>query len=235
MIKFFIILILWSTFMNETFAKEYFFSNNLKKLPEQIKVDDKNIQNDFFSYFKNENLFKKFHRIDEFYPVVEAKIKVVQIDSFRLKLNVFLKNNKRNWYIPRFEEKSVYSERKIYLIGDGNKIISTYPQWWSKKSIAHNAPSIYIPKKEYIGQFSKFNKNDTYNIEYIVDIPSIEVENISFEIYFLDDSTPPEISNRYSNLNESNLYIVETKSNIVKVKCKKISQNKLDGYICDIQ
>ncbi|EPH34114.1 hypothetical protein L293_3477 [Acinetobacter gyllenbergii CIP 110306 = MTCC 11365] len=229
------VIIIWSFFMDQSIAKEYFYSNKIKNLPEPIKVEDTASQNDFFSYFNKDNLSKNHDRLDVFQPVIEAKARVEQVDPFKLKLDVVLTNSHRDWYIPRFDLKSIYSEKKVYLTDEGGKVVQVLPKWWPEKRKGPHSPSVYIPKAEHIGLFARFNKHDTYKLEYALDIPETTANQIAFNLYFMDSSTLPELFNKYIELNDNNLYSLVTRSNTIKVLCKKKSENNNEGYICDFE
>lgn len=234
MVNFFYIIIVWSLFMNVSLAKEYIYSDNKQILPEKIDINDKKIQNVFLNYFSNENILKKYQRRIVYKPLIDAKIFVRQINPFKLKINVILKNEIRDWYIPRFELKSIYSEKKIYISDpENNSTDNLYPRWWDTTSKGGNSPSVYTPREEHIGMFAKFNVHDKYEIEYIVGIPNLDKDYFSFTIFFQDYSMPNEIYTRFMELNDMNAPRILTKSNVIKVKCKKVSKDKSDGYVCE--
>ena len=129
MFRFLFIWILWSVSISESVAKEYSYLLKSQFLPEQIKIDDKDFQESIYSYFNKNNLSKIDGRTDVFKPVIDSKIMVSQSDPLNLKVDVILTNQTRNWYIPRFEEKTFFSRNKIVLMGDGGKISVSYPDW----------------------------------------------------------------------------------------------------------
>ena len=98
--------------MIESYANEYIYSKDKQFLPEKIEISDEKFQNDIFSYFNKNNILDADDDYHNYKSVLSSKISVNQIDPFNLKVNVTLINNNRDWYIPRFEEKSVYSEKK---------------------------------------------------------------------------------------------------------------------------
>lgn len=234
MLKFFYIICMWSFLMTELNAKEYSYLNNIKQLPERIEINDNVFISNIYSYFNEDNILKSDNDYHNFKPVVRAKISVEQIDSLNLKVNVLLINNKVDWYIPRFEEKTIYSEKKVYLMGNGNRILAVYPEWWPRKERSSNSPSVYIPRPEHIGLFAKFKKDDTYKLEYKIRIPDSVVEKLSFDLFYQDSTMPTEIFTKYQESNKNySIPNLTTKSNIVKVICKKVSKDKSDGYLCE--
>jgi hypothetical protein len=234
MFKFFLLIIIGSFIMTKSFAKEYFYSKTANVLPNKIELSDRKFQNDLFSYFNIDNILTSDDKYHIFKPVLNAKISAEEISPTKLKVNVLLENKKRDWYIPRFEEKSIYSEKKIYLISDHDKIELVYPEWWPVREQTQNSPSIYIPKPEHIGLFAKFKKGDSYKLEYLINIPDSDEKYLRFNLFYQDHTMPyDEIHQKYRELNEGFYPELVTKSNIVKVSCKRVSQNKNDGYTCE--
>lgn len=221
--------------MSESIAKEYSYLLKSQSLPEQIKIDDKEFQESIYSYFNINNLLKIAGRTDVFKPVIDSKITLNQCDPLNLKVDVILTNKTRNWYIPRFEEKTHYSENKIFLMGAGDKLLASYPEWWPVQPRGANDPYVLTQQPpEHIGMFAKFNKGDTYKLEYKVIIPRSEVEEFSFDVFYQDYTMPTEIFTKYQESNKDfNIANLTTKSNVVKVKCKKKGKDKSDGYICE--
>ncbi|ALH95733.1 hypothetical protein AOY20_09440 [Acinetobacter equi] len=221
--------------MIESYANEYIYSKDKQFLPEKIEISDQKFQNDIFSYFNKNNILNVNDSYHNFKPVIASKISVNQIDPFNLKVNVTLINNNRDWYIPRFEEKSIYSEKKIIIIEKNDKFRLIYPEWWPRRERSKNSPIVYILKKDNISLLAKFNKGDTYKIEYIIKIPTIDESQSEFSIHFLDGKIPIEIFNRYRKINNNILPNLVTKSNIVQVICKRLSDHKEDGYTCEFR
>ncbi|ALH95734.1 hypothetical protein [Acinetobacter equi] len=107
-----ILIIFLSLFSYNVVAKKYIYSSTIQVVPNKIELNDENFQNDIFSYFNQNNILNVSDDYYNFKSVLVSKISVNQIDPSNLKVNVTLINNNRDWYIPRFEEKSVYSEKK---------------------------------------------------------------------------------------------------------------------------
>ena len=235
MFRFLFIWILWSVSISESVAKEYSYLLKSQFLPEQIKIDDKDFQESIYSYFNKNNLSKIDGRTDVFKPVIDSKIMVSQSDPLNLKVDVILTNQTRNWYIPRFEEKTFFSRNKIVLMGDGGKISVSYPDWWPVQPRDADERFVLRPQPpEHIGMFAKFNKGDTYKLEYKVIIPKSEEEEFSFDVFYQDFAMPTEIYIKYQESNEElNIANLTTKSNVVKVKCKKKEKDESDGYMCE--
>jgi hypothetical protein len=228
------LIIFLNFFCHQAIAKEYIYTQDKQILPNKIELSDKKFQNDIFSYFNKDNILDSDDKSHLFNSVLNAKIHVEQINPLELKVNVILDNKKIDWYIPRFEEKSVYSEKKIYLISDDKKIIATYPRWWPKDKLEKKSPRIYIPKPEHIGLFAKIRKGESYKLEYIIQIPDSNERYLKFNLFYQDYTMPyDEIYDKYSQLNEGITPELITKSNIVKVSCKRVSENKDDGYTCE--
>ena len=235
MFRILFIWILWSVSISESVAKEYSYLLKSQFLPEQIKIDDKDFQESIYSYFNKNNLSKIDGRTDVFKPVIDSKIMVSQSDPLNLKVDVILTNQTRNWYIPRFEEKTFFSRNKIVLMGDGGKISVSYPDWWPVQPRDADERFVLRPQPpEHIGMFAKFNKGDTYKLEYKVIIPKSEEEEFSFDVFYQDFAMPTEIYIKYQESNEElNIANLTTKSNVVKVKCKKKEKDESDGYMCE--
>ena len=108
-----IILIIFLSLSSYTIiAKEYIYSSTIQVVPNKIELNDEKFLNNIFSYFNKDNIIESDDDYHNFKAVLVSKISVNQIDPSNLKVNVTLINNNRDWYIPRFEEKSVYSEKK---------------------------------------------------------------------------------------------------------------------------
>ena len=221
--------------INTSFAQTYVYSDNTNILPEPIEIDDKEFQESIYSYFNKNNLLTIAGRTDIFRPVIDSKITVSQSDPLNLKVDVILTNKTRDWYIPRFEEKTFFSRNKIVLMGDGGKISVSYPDWWPVQPRDADERFVLRPQPpEHIGMFAKFNKGDTYKLEYKVIIPKSEEEEFSFDVFYQDFAMPTEIYIKYQESNEElNIANLTTKSNVVKVKCKKKEKDESDGYMCE--
>ena len=235
MFRILFIWILWSVSISESVAKEYFYLLKSQSLPEPIDLNDKEFQESLYSYLNKNNLSTIAGSRDAFKPVIGSKITVSQSDPLNLKVDVILTNQTRNWYIPRFEEKTYFSRNKIFLIGAGNKIIAGYPDWWPVQPRDADERFVLRPQPpEHIGMFAKFNKGDTYKLEYKVIIPKSEEEEFSFDVFYQDFAMPTEIYIKYQESNEElNIANLTTKSNVVKVKCKKKEKDESDGYMCE--
>ena len=234
MFRFLFIWILWSVSISESVAKEYSYLLKSQFLPEQIKIDDKDFQESIYSYFNKNNLSKIDGRTDVFKPVIDSKIMVSQSDPLNLKVDVILTNQTRNWYIPRFEEKTFFSRNKIVLMGDGGKISVSYPDWWPVQPRDADERFVLRPQPpEHIGMFAKFNKGDQYHLVYVIRIPSNNNPEIEFDLKFQDLSMPPELLMKYRYANNAQFPEVYTLSNVIKVKCKKKGKDESDGYMCE--
>ncbi|AOA57949.1 hypothetical protein [Acinetobacter larvae] len=233
MFKYFFIIILLSMFVRNSIAKEYIYSDEVQILPEAIQRDDQIFMNYLFSYFNPNNILESDEDYHTFKTVVNAKINVSQLDVFKLKVNVLLKNDEMDWFIPRFEEKSIYSENKIYLIGKNKHILKIFPEWWSYKQRGPYEPIVYSPKPENIGLFARFNKGDQYKLEYIIEIPNNVGDKMIFDLFYLDDSMPTEIFTQYHESHDNHLPNLATKSNIIKVSCHAIDGDVTKGFKCD--
>ncbi len=219
--------------MSESIAKEYSSLLKSQCLPEPIKIDDQEFQESLYSYFNKNNLSKIVGGRGVFKPVIDSKIMVSQSDPLNLKVDVILTNKTRDWYIPRFEEKTYYSQNKIVLIGEGGKFSASYPNWWPVQPRGDNDPFVLRPQPpEHIGMFAKFNKGDQYHIEYVIRIPHNNHE-IEFDLKFQDISMPPELLMKYRYANNAQFPEIYTISNTIKVKCKKKGKDESDGYICE--
>ncbi|WP_157758074.1 hypothetical protein [Acinetobacter larvae] len=219
--------------MRNSIAKEYIYSDEVQILPEAIQRDDQVFLDHIFSYLNKNNILDVNDRVHLFKPVISATVFAYQLDAFTIKVNVLLKNDRTDWYIPRFEEKSIFSQNKIYLISKDKITLKKIPEWWAYKPRGPHEPIVYSPKPAHIGLFARFNKGDQYKLEYIVDLPKTNEEQLIFDLLYQDNTIPTEIFMKYNELYDENLPIMAIKSNIIKVSCHAIDGDVTKGFKCD--
>ena len=85
--------------------------------------------------------------------------------------------------------------------------MNVYPEWWPRRKNGANSPSTYILRPEHVGLFAKLKKGDSYNLEYIIEIPNSNENYFYFNLFYQDYSMPyVEVHKKYRKLNESFFY-----------------------------
>ncbi len=223
--------------MHNIYAHTYDYTyGKTGHLPKAIDINDTKKIDEYYQYFmKDWNIKTKYGREIIFKPVLFAKMELVQWDKFNLKVKIEIQNNQDfDWFIPRFDERSIYSEKKIYLTKD-KSILETYPSHnFYRKLVSKDGVvvNIHEPIIENVSLFAYFKKKSKYILNYDIAIPSDQGEVFDIEIYYYDSEYPVEISRKYSNDRNADYPSLYTKSNIVKVSCKAIDGKVENGFNC---
>ena len=231
-----LLLILGCIFVNESIAKTYYFGPEQQVLPPANMLGDEAELSRLYTYFTKDKIIKEQGEvdweIDRFKPLLTATMQVMQLDPNRLKINVEIKNQSGfDWYIPRFEIRSLYSERKIILIGVDGYIITSFPQLISDDYDSGGSSARPVIKQSF-DLFAKFSNNSIYNLTYVINIPKKKGEKFDFKIMFQEGSIPLQLFQQYRKDNPSRLMDLTYQSNHVMASCQAINDDVENGFTC---
>ncbi len=236
--KYFIIFFICGVFMHNIYAHTYDYTyGQTGHLPKAININDTKKIDEYYQYFMEDfNIKSKSSNGYIVYkPVLFAKMEVVQWDKFNLNAKIEIQNNQDfDWFIPRYDERSIYSEKKIYLIKD-KSILETYPSHnFYRKLVSKDGVvvNMHEPIIENVSFFAYFKKNSKYILNYDIAIPSDQGETFTFDIFFRENTYPVEIIRKYSRERNADFPELETESNTIKVSCQAIDGKVENGFHC---